>query len=89
MEHSLNHLTKLNKQNHTLVVLTGAVALILLVKYNNLPQIQFLIATILIMLYLLWAILHHHNDKTLRVEVMVEYVLTALLSLIILYGILL
>jgi hypothetical protein len=88
MEYTLK-LIKLNKHIHILVALTGVVGLILLVKYNNLPQIQFLIATTLIMLYLLWAILHHHSDKTLSFEVVIEYVLTALLSLVILYGILL
>lgn len=40
-----------------------------------------------ILIYLLWAILHHKKDKSLTLEVLVEYLLTAILVLILILGV--
>lgn len=40
-----------------------------------------------ILIYLLWAILHHKKDKSLTLEVLLEYLLTAALSLILIFGV--
>ncbi|QQG43539.1 MAG: hypothetical protein HYW45_00780 [Candidatus Daviesbacteria bacterium] len=47
------------------------------------------IATGLILIYLFWALQHHHRDKSLTWEIVLEYILTAALVAIILFSILL
>lgn len=36
--------------------------------------------------YLIWALQHHHRDRSLTWEIMVEYLLIAALSVIILFN---
>ena len=50
--------------------------------------VQFQILVMLSVLYLGWALLHHNLDKSLTLEIIIEYVLTALLAMVILYGVL-
>lgn len=45
------------------------------------------ILTIGILIYLVWALVHHRHDKSLTLEVFVEYLLTATLALILLIGV--
>ncbi len=81
--------TRLHK--HTIILL-GAAALSTLVfvfKLQGLPNLQFVAFSTLISFYLIWAIFYHHVDKSLKLEVVLEYILTALLALVILYGVLL
>lgn len=40
-----------------------------------------------ILIYLIWAILHHKRDKSLTLPILLEYLLTAILSLILLAGV--
>jgi len=40
-----------------------------------------------ILLYLTWALIHHRRDKSLTFTILLEYLLTALLSLILLMGV--
>lgn len=46
------------------------------------------VATIGILIYLIWALLHHKRDKSLTLPILLEYVLTAVLVLILLLGVL-
>ena len=62
------------------------ISLIFVIKFANAPRVQFQILTALAILYLSWAFFHHTLDKTLKLEIVIEYVLTALLAIIILYG---
>lgn len=48
-------------------------------------QINILIIAILA--YLVWALVHHKKDKSLTLEVFIEYLLTAALSLVLLLGV--
>lgn len=48
--------------------------------------IHILIAGIII--YLVWAIIHHKKDKSLTLTIYLEYLLTAVLVLILLIGVL-
>lgn len=89
MDATLKKVTKLQRYGFLIIVLTSAVSLMLILKLQYLPQAQFLVATVLVMFYLTWALVHHFADKTITMEVMIEYVLTACLALIVLYGILL
>ncbi|MBU1000815.1 hypothetical protein KKE78_05500 [Patescibacteria group bacterium] len=40
-----------------------------------------------ILIYLIWAILHHRRDKSLTLPILLEYLLTAILSLILFTGV--
>ncbi len=40
-----------------------------------------------ILIYLIWAILHHRRSKSLTLPILLEYLLTAILSLILLAGV--
>lgn len=40
------------------------------------------------LIYLLWAFVHHKKDKSLTLPILLEYLLTAVLSLILLLGVL-
>lgn len=40
-----------------------------------------------ILIYLLWAILHHRRDKSLTLPILLEYLLTAVLVLILFTGV--
>lgn len=48
---------------------------------------QLYILTIAVLVYLIWAIIHHRGDKSLTLPIFIEYLLTALLSLILLMGV--
>ena len=41
-----------------------------------------------VLIYLGWALIHHKRDKSLTLEFLVEYLLTATLSLVLLTGVL-
>lgn len=63
-------------------------ALLAMVKLEGSPwqQLQLLISASLV--YLVWALWHHKVEKSLNKEIMIEYVLIAALSLVILLSLL-
>lgn len=63
--------------------------IILLLIYRNFYLGQFMILTAATLLYLVFAIVYHLQDKTLRLEVVIEYVLLAILALIVFQDLLL
>lgn len=40
-----------------------------------------------VLIYLIWAILHHKKDRSLTLTILFEYLLTAVLALILLLGV--
>ncbi|MBI2334458.1 hypothetical protein HYU96_01525 [Candidatus Daviesbacteria bacterium] len=44
------------------------------------------ILIIAVLIYLVWAMWHHHRDKSLTLPILIEYLLTALLVLTVLSG---
>lgn len=82
-------LDKLHKHSIFLNLSGSFLALILVLKFQTIALAQFGILTILILFYLIWAFSYHLNDKSLKLEIMIEYVLIAALALIFFYGILL
>lgn len=81
--------TKIYKYNILVLIVAAAVATVAVIKFQFLPQIQFAIMTALVIFYLFWALLHHHFDKSLKLEIMIEYILTAALALVFFYGLIL
>lgn len=47
------------------------------------PQLQFMLLTIASLIYFSLAMIHHHRNKSLKIEIIVEYFLIAMLCLII------
>lgn len=80
---------KLHQYNFFLIIGSSLIAIFTVIKFSMLPQLQFLIVLTLIFFYLGWALIYHLVDKSLNLEVTLEYVLTALLAVVVLYGILL
>lgn len=80
---------KLHRHNIIVLVMAATLSLVAVFKLQGFPSLQFSIFSALIVFYLFWAIFYHHIDKSLKFEVMLEYILTALLALVILYGVLL
>ncbi len=80
---------KVIQQNSILIfAIITLVALVGLLQFRSLPLAQFQTLVALAFFYLGWAIIHHYLDRTLNLEVAIEYVLIALLAIVILYGIL-
>jgi hypothetical protein len=80
---------KINLHSVIFIIILSVLSTILVLKLQSFPQVQFLIVTALIFFYLTWALFYHFKDKSLSLEVMLEYILTALLALVCFYGILL
>ena len=81
-------LIDLRQYSILLLLVFTAVSVVVVLRYHNSPKVQFQIFVALAIAYLTWSLLHHSLDKSLTLEVVIEYVLTALLALVILYGLL-
>lgn len=73
---------------HVLAPLSVA-AVVLLILFRGNSTAQFTLVAVSVSVYLIVVLIHHWFDKSLTFEVMVEYILIAVLILIILQGILL
>lgn len=80
---------KFKKHHYLLLIAVAIIAFLAVIRFQFYPQLQFLILSTLVCFYLIWALLNHHFNKSLKLEIMVEYFLTAGLALIFLYGLLL
>ncbi len=40
-----------------------------------------------VIIYLIWSLIHHKKDKSLTLEIFLEYLLTAILSIVLLMGV--
>lgn len=78
----------LHKHTILLVLSSAVISSVAILKLNNLPAAQFQILVILVLFYLGWALFYHIVDKTLTLEVGLEYILTATLALVFFYGLL-
>lgn len=68
------------------LIVSAAIVLILFFNGNKFYQ-QFTIIGLSI-LYILWGVVHHAKEKTLRAQVVLEYVLFALLGTVLVVGLL-
>lgn len=84
-----NSLNDLQKYNFLLIIAVASLALVGILRFSHLHLVKLLIISILIILYLFWALLRHFLDKTLNLEIILEYILTAALALVVLYGLVL
>lgn len=65
------------------------VFLVALFIFRFSPQTQFQIFVLAALVYLAVALIHHYKDKTLTLEIIIEYILIAALALLILQGLIL
>lgn len=77
---------KLQKYSPFFILLSSILAFSAVLKFQGFPNLQFVILTILSIIYLSFALIHHFLDKSLTLEIMLEYVLIVLLAMVILYG---
>ncbi len=54
--------------------------------FRNQPKLQFQLVVIAAIIYVILALLHHLKDKSLTLEIIIEYILMAALVIIILQG---
>ena len=78
----------LQRHNVMVIMVLAAVTLLLVFRFQYLPNLQFMFLATLVIVYLAWAFIFHYRDKSLTLEVATEYLLTALLAVVVLYGIL-
>lgn len=78
---------KLYKYHIYALVILSIISLLIMIKFRG-SYIQFLTLSALTIFYLMWALTYHYMDKSLKLEIVLEYILTALLVLIVLYGVL-
>lgn len=77
---------RVKKINNILIVLGTALAVLIVFKFKNHPYLSAYTVIAASLIYLLWALIYHKIDKSLTLAVIFEYVLTALLVLILLSG---
>lgn len=63
------------------------VILVALFLFRFSPDMQSQVLILFILIYLLFAILHHFRDKTLTLEIFLEYILIAALAAVVLQGV--
>ena len=77
----------LQKHNVAFIIILAILSLWAVLKFQNIPQMQLIILTMLALFYLAWALAHHYLERNLTLEIIIEYILTALLALIFFYGV--
>jgi hypothetical protein len=83
---TLKRLARVHLDQLFLPVAIVLIGMIFIFRHQN--QIQFELVVLATILYLGTALLHHHFDKSLTIEVILEYILIALFAIIVIGGIL-
>ena len=74
--------------DYLLLTILVSVAIVLTLYFNGNKPFQQVIVIGLSILYIAWGILHHLKEKTLRRQIILEYVLFGLLGSLIVIGLL-
>ncbi len=80
---------KLKKQNlHSIFfILTTIAVTISLFKFQSLATHPFYLILACCFVYLIWALIYHKFDKSLTLNIYLEYLLTAVLVLVLMTGV--
>ena len=84
----IKHLKKAKYDILSTIFLVGSLIMIVLsffYKNENIYQYEIIFVTVL--LYLTSSIMHHHFDKSLTFEILLEYILIGALAFLIIFGI--
>lgn len=68
------------------LIIVALLSAVTLLKFSYVPFIQVFVLIGFGIFYILWSIFHHRMDKSLTLEVFLEYLLTAGLVFILLAG---
>lgn len=74
--------------NNGFIISLAIITIIWVWKLRTFPFLQIRTLIISSVVYLIWAYAYHYFDKSLTVGVYIEYLLTALLALILMLGVL-
>lgn len=74
--------------DYLILALIVSVAILLVLFFNGSKFYQQMIVIGMSILYIVWGIFHHHKEKTLQAQIVLEYVLYALLGSLIVIGLL-
>ncbi len=85
---NMNRVFSKPKHQTIILLVVAMLALLGVFKFQFVPKAQFVILNLLVVFYLGWAISYHHFDKSLKLEIIIEYVLIAALALAFFYGLL-
>lgn len=69
-----------------IIILSLPIFILIILVSKSFPKITFLMVSLAVLLYLVVAIFHHLKDKSLKLEIVIEYILIAALALIIFQG---
>lgn len=79
-----------DKHFHTLhyiiLIIILSLAIVLFFAFAGNPQLQFYIALATSITYFLWGVIHHDLEGDLHPKIVVEYLLIALLAILLLRG---
>ncbi len=75
--------------NKGFIVSLTLVTIIWIWKLSFFPILQLRTLVIAAIAYLVWAFMYHYMDKSLTLSIFIEYLLTAVLAIILLTGVLL
>lgn len=73
--------------NNGFIISLSIITIIWVWKLRTFPFLQIRTLVIAALVYLIWAYAHHYFDKSLTVGVYMEYLLTALLALVLMLGV--
>ncbi|MDO8486488.1 MAG: hypothetical protein Q7S77_02230 [Candidatus Staskawiczbacteria bacterium] len=82
----MRELLKINTMWVSILSIPFFVGLLIIFRFSPERQLQVLITASIV--YVATAILHHFQDKTLTMEIIIEYILIAVLALLLLQGLL-
>lgn len=74
--------------NNILIIALTVISVMLLFKLSGRQFLPLYILSIALLIYLIWAFVFHKLDKSLTSPIFIEYLLTALLALVLLSGVL-
>lgn len=74
--------------DYIILTLIVSIAIILILLFNGNKYFQQITIIGMSILYIVWGVLHHLKEKTLQTQVVLEYVLFALLGNLIVIGLL-
>ncbi len=74
--------------DYIILTLIVSIAIILILLFNGNKYFQQITIIGMSILYIVWGVLHHLKEKTLQTQIVLEYVLFALLGNLIVIGLL-
>ncbi len=72
-----------HKIDYSVLAILAAAYLIYFIINKNNPNALFLATLVFSLSYILWGVFHHARDRSLRLKVVLEYVLVATLAVVI------